>query len=124
MPLPARGRQPISGVFCRHVSAPIPDLEATLHGQIEAVDARLSELAEAIQLTGVVVSGSRGQPRANALLTQESVLRRERTQAIAELQDLRQKQETERRLNAELELANSLTRWAPERRAESPSRAT
>jgi uncharacterized protein involved in exopolysaccharide biosynthesis len=105
------------------MSAPIPDLETTLHGQIEAVDARLSELAEAIQLTGVVVTGSRGQPRANVLLTQESVLRRERTQAIAELEDLRQKQATERRLDAELELANSLTRWAPERLADNASRA-
>jgi hypothetical protein len=85
--------------------------EALLRQQLDAVEARLHEAAEAIRRDGLTVRGSRKQPRPNPLLREERELRRERARASAELALVVERLEDERRLAKQLEEANALTRW-------------
>ena len=87
--------------------------ELLLRAQIDAVDARLREVGEAIAADGLVVRGSRNQPRPHPLLTEQRELRRERARAMGELVLFVERLEDERRLASQLEEANALTRWGP-----------
>jgi len=62
--------------------------EKSLRLEIQAADVRLAEVAEALERDGLVVSGSRGQPRANNLLGVERQLRRERGRALDQLENV------------------------------------
>jgi hypothetical protein len=82
---------------------------AALEAELGQSDARLAQLASAINEQGLVVRGSRKQPRPNPLLAAEREERRARAAAVKELEQVLRRLESERLLVQ----ANSLTAWKP-----------
>jgi exonuclease VII small subunit len=87
----------------------LQEREKSLRLQIEAADARLAEITAALERDGLTVVGSRGQPRANPLLAVERELRRERSAALDELEEVIRRLDSERQLEA----ANAVWRRTP-----------
>jgi hypothetical protein len=84
--------------------------EATLRRNLEVAEARLSEVAAAIEVDGLTVTGSRGNLRPHPLLRIEAELKKEVAATLGELLDVTRRLESE----AQLSDANALTAWTPE----------
>jgi hypothetical protein len=94
--------------------------QKALRAEIKAGEARLAEIATALERDGLTVAGSRGQLRANPLLADERALRRDLDRARRQLVDAaKTMQAEERRLAQEATLARMNARMAWKRSAES-----
>jgi hypothetical protein len=78
-----------------------------LEAELAESDARLGQLADAIKERGLLVPGSRSQPRPNPLLAAEREERRARAAAVKELEQVLRRLDSERMLAQ----ANQLTGW-------------